>query len=204
LALNRIAAAILVTLVSVTSGLAQAESGAVPPLTRSGTDVPGWRGMAWGSSLDAALDSLGGTPLRRDYIEVAGCYFSTSVPIRLGSEDWEAWLCQDRGTGQVVAVSLEKGFDELFFDDRRTTTLYDTFLAEFTERYGPAHEFWEHCHNARWHATVQHRWFFPSTTVSLLLRDAPDRWVSIRFEQPNDQPNYGPGVCVTRPRDLRG
>ena len=31
-----------------------------------------------------------------------------------------------------VAVSLEKGYDDMFFDDRRTTELFDTFVAEFT------------------------------------------------------------------------
>ncbi len=194
---------ILAPLLLTTPTVATADSGAVPPLTAAGTDLTGWRDLPWDTPVEAAANAFGDA-LRRDHIEVAGCYFSTAVPVTLASEAWEAWLCEDRTSGRVIAVSLEKGYDDMFFDERRTTELYNTFLAEFTERYGPAHEFWEHCHNARWHETIQHRWFFPSTTVSLLLRDGPDRWVSIRFEKPNDTPNFGPGVCVTRPRDLRG
>jgi hypothetical protein len=197
--------ATIVACLSLAQWPAHAETGATQPMSQGGTDVAGWRGLPWGQPARHVLGYLDRDALvTRDAIEVAGCYFTSALPIRLQNEEWEAWICEDRRTGAFVAVSLEKGYDDMFFDDRRTTELFDTFVAEFTALYGPAHEYWEHCHNARWHATVQYRWFFPTTTVSLLLRDAPDRWVSIRYEQPNDRPNFGPGVCVSRPRDLRG
>lgn len=197
------AAIALATCLALTT-TGHADSGVVEPLSNHESDIAGWRGLPWGSSLDQAISVFEEEPFRRDPIEVGGCYFTTAVPVFFLDEEWEAWLCQDRVTGLLTAVSLEKGFGDMFFDERRSTALYSTFLAELTERYGPAHEFWQYCHNARWRETVQHRWFFPTTTVSLLLRDASDRWVSIRFEQRNNNPNYGPGVCVTGPRDLRG
>jgi hypothetical protein len=168
-------------------------------------DVAGWRGISWGIPISRAQAVLGGQTLdRQEAIEVGGCYFTRALPLHLDDEEWQAWLCEDRESGAIIGVSLEKGFQGLFFDDTRKTDLFEAFLDEFTAQYGPAHLFWEQCHNARWNATVQYKWFFPTTTVSLLLRDAPDQWVSVRFEQPTDLPDFGPGVCVKQPVDLRG
>jgi hypothetical protein len=197
--------AVLGTFLSFTG--AHADSGAVEPVRADGekTDVSGWRGLAWGTPVSEAARLFDGTVLdRQEEIEVAGCYFTRAVPISLEQETWQAWLCEDRDTGEVIGVSLEKGFRGVFFGDDRGTRLFKTFLAELTEQYGPAHRYWEQCHNARWNATVQYKWFFPSTTVTLLVRDVPDRWTSLRFERPNKRPDFGPGVCVKQPRDLRG
>jgi len=199
----------VLALLAILSGagpvLANADSGAVEPISRDRADIAGWRGLTWGTPIGRAEVLLGEEILEhQDAIEVGGCYFTRALPLRLRNESWQAWLCEDRRSGAVIGVNLEKGFQGLFFDDSRRTDLFETFLAEFTEHYGPAHLFWEQCHNARWNATVQYKWFFPTTTVSLLLRDVPDRWVSVRFEQPTSLPDFGPGVCVTRPVDLRG
>jgi hypothetical protein len=183
----------------------QADSGVVEPTTPNRLDILGWRGLNWGTPISRAKTILGNRPLdHQEAIEFNGCYFTRALPLELNDEAWQAWLCEDRQSGAVIGVSLEKGFEGMFFGALRKTDLFDTFLAEFTAQYGPAHLFWEQCHNARWNATVQYKWFFPTTTVRLVMRDVPDRWVSVRFEQPSDLPDFGPGVCVKRPVDLRG
>lgn len=205
--LQKCAAILAVFGLSLGSTLAHAESGAVEPIQTVGNDadVGGWRGLTWGTPVSEAAAALGDIALdQQQAIEVAGCFFTRAVPITLEHEAWQAWLCQDRDSGEVVAVSLEKGFRGVFFGDERGTDLTETFLAELTEQYGPAHLFWDQCHNARWNATRQYKWFFPTTTIVLLMRDVPDRWTSIRFERPTDRPDFGPGVCVVQPRDLRG
>ena len=199
------AALLLLGLIAMVAPSAHADTGAVEPTVPSPMDIAGWRGLTWGTPVARAEAILGNRPLdRQEAIEVGGCYFTRALAVRFEDEQWQAWLCEDRVSGAVIGVSLEKGFQGLFFDDTRRTDLFETLLAEFTAQYGPAHLFWEQCHNARWNATVQYKWFFPTTTVSLLLRDIPDQWVSVRFEQPSDRPDFGPGVCVTRPVDLRG
>jgi hypothetical protein len=196
---------LLLGLVASTSPPARADTGAVEPTIPNGADIAGWRGLTWGTPVGRAEAIFGDRRLdHQEAIEVGGCYFTRALPVQLEGEAWQAWLCEDRESGAVIGVSLEKGFQGLFFDDSRKTELFESFLAEFTAQYGPAHLFWQHCHNARWNATVQYKWFFPTTTVSLLLRDVADGWVSVRFEQPSDRPDFGPGVCVSRPVDLRG
>ena len=201
-------AAMLVMFVfALGSTLAHADSGAVEPVQTTGekVDVTGWRGLTWGTPIGEATALFGNIALDHvQAIEVGGCFFSQAVPISLAHESWQAWLCEDRDTGEVVAVSLEKDFRGVFFGDDRGTDLTDTILAELTEQYGPAHLFWDQCHNARWNVTRQYKWFFPTTTVVLLMRDVPDRWTSLRFQRPTDKPDFGPGVCVVQPRDLRG
>ena len=194
-----------VVLCTICSPPTQADSGVVEPTTPNRLDILGWRGLNWGTPISRAKTILGNRPLdHQEAIEFNGCYFTRALPLELDDEDWQAWLCEDRQSGAVIGVSLEKGFEGMFFGALRKTDLFDTFLAEFTAQYGPAHLFWEQCHNARWNSTVQYKWFFPTTTVRLVIRDVPDRWVSVRFEQPSDLPDFGPGVCVKRPVDLRG
>lgn len=205
--LRNLAAILALVTVFLTSTSVWADSGAVEPIQPIGeeNDIAGWRGLKWGTPVSEASAQFREVKLdHQQAIEVAGCYFTRAVPLSLEHEAWQAWLCQDRDTGEVVGVSLEKDFRGVFFGDERGTDLFDTFLAELTEHYGPAHQFWEQCHNARWNATVQYKWYFPTTTVSLLLRDVPDRWASIRFERPTGLPDFGPGVCVKKPVDLRG
>jgi hypothetical protein len=193
----------LAVLSSTGSPQAQANFGPVEPTTPNGPDVLGWRSLTWGTPVSRAETILGERPLdHQEATKFAGCYFTRALPLQLVDEDGQAWLCEDRQSGAVIGVSLEKGFEGMFFGALRKTDLFETFLAELTAQYGPAHLFWEQCHNARWNATVQCKWLFPTTTVSLLVRDVPDRWVSVRFEQPNDLPDFGPGVCVKRPADL--
>jgi len=194
-----------VVLCTIGSPPTHADSGVVEPTTPNRLDILGWRGLNWGTPISRAKTILGNRPLdHQEAIEFNGCYFTRALPLELNDEAWQAWLCEDRQSGAVIGVSLEKGFEGMFFGALRKTDLFDTFLAEFTAQYGPAHLFWEQCHNARWNATVQYKWLFPTTTVRLVMRDLPDRWVSVRFEQPSDLPDFGPGVCVKRPVDLRG
>jgi len=207
LRLQNWAVILVIVALAVGSTVARADSGAVEPVQTSGeqVDVTGWRGLSWGTPIREATELFGDIALDRvQAIEVGGCFFSRAVPISLAHESWQAWLCEDRNTGEVVAVSLEKDFRGVFFGDDRGTDLTDTFLAELTEQYGPAHLFWDQCHNARWNVTRQYKWFFPTTTVVLLMRDVPDRWTSLRFQRPTNRPDFGPGVCVAQPRDLRG
>lgn len=199
------AAALLAAAASVPVTPAAAETGALARMTADGRDVAGWGGIAWGMTIEEALalfDADG--VVRQEPIEVAGCYFRFALPLRLAGEKWQVWLCQDRHDDTVIAVNIEKGFGGTFFDGDHGTQLFDTLLAEFTARYGPAHRFWEQCHNVRWNATMDYKWFFPSTTVSLVYRDVPERWAGIRFERPTGRPDFGPGVCVKAPVDLRG
>ena len=64
------------------------------------------------------------------------------------------------------------------------------------------HRYWSQRFNAIGSPTVQYRWYFPTTTVTLLHRDAATK-AAIRYEPTNARPEFGPGVCRVPPVDLR-
>ena len=76
-------------------------------------------------------------------------------------------------------------------------------LEAFVEAYGPAHSYWHTCHNMNWNKTVQYDWYFKELKISLVDRDEPANWVVMRYEPPSDKVEYGLGVCVELPLDLR-
>jgi hypothetical protein len=169
-------------------------------------DIPGWRGIAWGMPLAEALalfDDAREVQARKG--DIGNCYFQYAVPVTFEDEEWDAWLCEDRETTGVIAISIEKGFGgRVFFDsDKSASRLFDVLLARFTESFGPAHRYWHQCFNPLGSPTVQYRWYFPTTTVTLLHRDAAARWAAIRYEPSNTRPEFGPGVCRVPPVDLR-
>ena len=49
---------------------------------------------------------------------------------------------------------------------------------------------------------TQYRWYFPSTTITLLNRDVTRNWVMIGFERPVKRIEVGPGICATPPTDF--
>jgi hypothetical protein len=71
--------------------------------------------------------------------DIGNCYFQYAVPVTFEDEEWDAWLCEDRGTGDVIAVSIEKGFGgRIFFDsDKSASRLFEVILARLTGSFGP-------------------------------------------------------------------
>ena len=169
-------------------------------------DVSGWRGIQWGMPLGEALLMFDDAhEVQAGKSDIGNCYFQYAVPVKFEDEEWDAWLCEDRHSAGVIAISIEKGFGgRVFFDgEKLASRLFDVLLARLTDSYGPAHRFWRQCYNALGSPTVQYRWYFPTTTVTLLHRDAAARWAAIRYEPSNARPEFGPGVCSGPPVDLR-
>jgi hypothetical protein len=160
--------------------------------------LTGLRGIEWGMSVRDAIALFGRSVLIQETkTSISGCYVQYAIPIRLIDEDWSIWLCEAEKEAVVTALNFE------IANGRRHTEHFDTFLAAFTEAYGPAHSYWHTCHNVNWNKTVQYDWYFSAMRISLIDRDEPANWVVMRYEPPSDRPDYGPGVCIEPPLDLR-
>jgi hypothetical protein len=160
--------------------------------------LTGLRGIEWGMSVHDAIALFGRSVLIQETkTSISGCYVQYAIPIRLIDEDWSIWLCEAEKEAVVTALNFE------IANGRRHTEHFDTFLAAFTEAYGPAHSYWHTCHNVNWNKTVQYDWYFSAMRISLIDRDEPANWVVMRYEPPSDRPDYGPGVCIEPPLDLR-
>jgi len=160
--------------------------------------LTGLRGIEWGMSVRDAIALFGRSELiQQTKTSISGCYVQYAIPIRLLDEDWSIWLCEAENEAVVSALNFE------IADGGRHTEHFDTFLAAFTEAYGPAHSFWHTCHNVNWNKTVQYDWYFPDMRISLVDRDEPANWVVMRYEPPSNKVEYGPGVCIEPPLDLR-
>jgi len=158
--------------------------------------LTGLRGIRWGMSVSEAIALFDRSVLvQQTKTSISGCYVRHAIPIRLLDEDWSIWLCEAPDQAVVTALNFET--------ENRHTEHFDAFLAAFTEAYGPAHSYWHTCHNVNWNKTVQYDWYFPEMRVSLVDRDAPANWVVMRYEPPSDKVEYGPGVCIEPPLDLR-
>ena len=157
-------------------------------------DVPGWHGIEWGMTLEDVKEIFDEVRIvQKTKLEVGGCYFTYGVRLWLLGEEWSAWLCEDRAEPRIIAVNIERA---------RFSANFDRFLVELTRAYGPAHRYWD-CINAVGNRTVQYRWYFPTTTVTLLDRDTRVGWVMFRYERARTRPEFGPGVCLDPPIDLR-
>ncbi|MDP7343903.1 MAG: hypothetical protein QF767_11220 [Alphaproteobacteria bacterium] len=164
--------------------------------TRNEDQLTGLRGIRWGMSVSDAIALFGRSVLvQHTKTSISGCYVRHAIPIRLLGEDWAIWLCEAPDEAVVTALNFET--------ENRHTEHFDAFLEAFTEAYGPAHSYWHTCHNVNWYKTVKYDWYFPEMRVSLVDRDAPANWVVMRYEPPSDKVEYGPGVCIEPPLDLR-
>ena len=169
-------------------------------------DVVGWRGITWGMALYKALELFKNEIQVHDpKFTVGNCHFSYIVPIRLGKENWQAWLCESRENATITGIAIERGYDGLFFGLLESqTVLFENFLSNLTSLYGQAQRYWRQCHNSRWHRTEQYRWYFPSTTISLVYRDIPNKHAAIHLFKPSQKlPDSGPGICPLPSIDLR-
>ncbi|MDA0230024.1 MAG: hypothetical protein O3B21_07525 [Proteobacteria bacterium] len=163
---------------------------------KSDEDLTGLRGIRWGMSVTDAIALFGRSVLiQQTKTSISGCIVQYAIPIRLLDEDWFIWLCEAPEEAIVTALNIETA--------NRHTEHFDVFLEAFVEAYGPAHSFWHSCHNVNWNKTVQYDWYFPDLRISLVDRDEPANWVVMRYEPPSDKVEYGPGVCVEPPLDLR-
>jgi hypothetical protein len=158
--------------------------------------LTGLRGIHWGMSVSDAIALFGRSELvQQTKTYISACYVQYAIPIRLLDEDWSIWLCEDENTPVINAINFESL--------NRHTELFNTLLLAFTEAYGPAHMFWDTCHNVNWNKTVQYTWFYPEMRISLTDRDEPANWVVMRYEPPSSKIEFGPGVCIEPPIDLR-
>ena len=163
---------------------------------KSGETLTGLRGIRWGMSVSEAIALFGSSVVvQHTKTSISGCYVRHAIPIRLLGEDWSIWLCEAPDEAVVAALNFET--------ENRHTEHFDAFLEAFTEAYGPAHSYWHTCHNVNWNKTVQYDWYFPEMRVSLVDRDEPANWVVMRYEPASDKVEYGPGVCIEPPLDLR-
>ena len=159
-------------------------------------ELTGLRGIRWGMSVTEAIALFGRSELvQKTKMSISGCYVQYAIPIRLLGEEWSIWLCEAPDEPVVAALNIESASDH--------TEHFDAFLEAFTEAYGPAHSYWHTCHNVNWNKTVQYDWYFPDLRISLVDRDEPANWVVMRYEPPSDKVEFGPGVCIERPLDLR-
>ena len=136
--------------------------------------------------------------------EVGSCFFSHAIPLTIHGESWQAWLCEERATGKVTGVAIERGYNGGVFDVAKSQTqLFDIFLKDLTKLHGPAHRYWRQCHNSRWHRTEQYTWHFKSTRISLIHREVTKKHVALHFRTASSPPDFGPGICALPPLDLR-
>jgi len=163
---------------------------------KSVEDLTGLRGIRWGMSVTDAIALFGRSVLvQQTKTSISGCLVQHAIPIRLLDEEWFIWLCEAPEEAVVTALNIESA--------NRHTEHFNLFLEAFVEAYGPAHSYWHTCHNVNWNKTVQYDWYFPELRISLVDRDEPANWVVMRYEPPSDKVEYGPGVCVEPPLDLR-
>lgn len=159
------------------------------------SDVTGWRNVFWGMPVDQALKQFDKvTIVQETMVELRGCFVKYGVPIKLLGEAWEAWLCEDRGDRTINAVSIETPTGSAKFA---------ALVAELNTAYGMPHRHWSRCINAAGGVMEQYRWYFPSTTITLINRDLERGSVAVRYERPRPGPEYDPGVCWRPPTDLR-
>lgn len=163
---------------------------------KSDEDLTGLRGIRWGMSVTDAIALFGRSVLvQQTKTSISGCYVQHAIPIQLLDEEWFIWLCEAPEEAVVAALNIETA--------NRHTEHFDVLLEAFVEAYGPAHSYWHTCHNVNWNKTVQYDWYFKELKISLVDRDEPANWVVMRYEPPSDKVEYGPGVCVEPPLDLR-
>jgi hypothetical protein len=159
-------------------------------------DIAGLRGIRWGMTVDEAIALFGDSfEVQKTKTTISGCNVRHAIPIRLLDEEWAIWLCETPEEAVIAALNIESRSGR--------TRHFDLFLEAFTEAYGPAHRYWHTCHNVNWNKTVQYDWYFPDMRVSLVDRDQPAQWVAMRYEAPSPRLEFGPGVCVEPPLDLR-
>jgi hypothetical protein len=158
--------------------------------------LTGLRGIHWGMAVPDVIALFGRSELiQQTKTSRSGCYVQFAIPIRLLDEDWSIWLCEAENEAVVTALNFESASGH--------TAHFEVFLAAFTEAYGPAHSYWQSCHNVNWNKTVQYDWYFSEMHISLVDRDTSANWVVMRYEPPSDKIEYGPGVCIEPPLDLR-
>ena len=177
--------------------LAAALLAAAPAAAMKDEDgLTGLWGICWGMSVADAIALFGRSEqVQRTKISVSGCYVRYAILIRLLNEDWSIWLCEAPDAAVVAALNFESKSGH--------TRHFDSFLEAFTGAFGPAHSYWHTCHNANWNKTVQYEWYFPEMRVSLVDRNEPANWVVMHYVPPSDRVEYGPGVCIESPLDLR-
>ena len=163
---------------------------------KSDEDLTGLRGIRWGMTVTDAITLFGRSVLvQQTKTLLLGCFVQHAIPIQLLDEEWFIWLCEAPEKSVVAALNIETA--------NRHTEHFNELLEAFVNAYGPAHSYWHTCHNVNWNKTVQYDWYFPKLKISLVDRDEPAKWVVMRYEPPSDKVEYGPGVCIEPPLDLR-
>ena len=134
--------------------------------------------------------------------KIGYCYFKYSIQIKIKNEPWEIWLCENQKNGRLYGISIEKGFNGIFFDNNKSKTkLFDMLFKKLNKIYGPPTKHWKECHNTRWNFTEQYSWYFEKTTISFVIRDVPLQQMAIHFHKPTGKKDYGPGICNVQPDD---
>ena len=159
-------------------------------------DLTGLRGIRWGMTVTDAIALFERSVLvQQTKTSLSGCFVQYAIPIQLLDEEWFIWLCETPEQAIVAALNFETA--------NHHTEHFNEFLEAFVDAYGPAHSYWHTCHNVNWNKTVQYDWYFPELKISLVDRDEPAKWVVMRYEPRSHKVEYGPGVCIEPPLDLR-
>jgi len=163
---------------------------------KSGETLTGLMGIRWDMSVTEAIALFGRSVLvQQTKTSISDCYVQYAIPIRLLDEDWSIWLCEERDEPVIAALNFESA--------NGRTEHFDEFLEAFTEAYGPAHSYWHACYNVMGNETVQYDWYLAEMRIKLIALDKPANRVVMRYERPSNRAEFGPGICIEPPLDLR-
>ncbi|PPR78744.1 MAG: hypothetical protein CFH01_00803 [Alphaproteobacteria bacterium MarineAlpha2_Bin1] len=152
----------------------------------------------WDMKVDDIIKNLKESEYKESKgFKVGYCYFRYSIEFEIKNEPWEIWLCQDEKNDRLYGISIEKGFNGIFFEKNRSKTkLFNFFKKKLENIYGSPNKIWEQCHNTRWNFTEQYSWYLTKTTISFIIRDVPLQQMAIHFHKPTGKKDYGPGICA--------
>ncbi|MBL41277.1 MAG: hypothetical protein CMM49_01300 [Rhodospirillaceae bacterium] len=155
----------------------------------------------WDMSVDKIIKNIKSSKYNMsDGFKIGYCYFRYSINIKIKNEPWELWLCENPENGKLYGISIEKGFNGVFFEKNKSkSNLFSNFLNNLKNIYGPPEKVWKECHNTRWNFTEQYSWYFAKTTISFVIRDIPLKQMAIHYHKPTGIKDFGPGICSAQP-----
>jgi len=164
--------------------------------TKASTNLIILDDIYWGMPVNEALALFEAhVKIQETKTSISGCHVRYAIPTTLIDENWFIWLCEESNTSKIIAIHFEPATG--------STSYFNDLIETFAATYGPPHLFWDSCHNVNWNQTLQYNWYYPKMAISITNKDLPSSWVMIRYEEPTNQPIYGPGVCIEAPKDLR-
>jgi len=157
----------------------------------------------WDMKVEDIIKNLKPSQYKKlDGFKIGYCFFRYSINFKIKNESWEIWLCENEKNSKLYGISIEKGFNGIFFDNNKSRTdLYGFFKKKLENIYGTPDKHWKECHNTRWNLTEQYSWYLTKTTISFIIRDVPMQQMAIHYHKPTGKKDFGPGICPKQPGD---